>query len=207
MPATLIIGLDLASHSAACWGRLGETPQCRHWELTGTRAAKGAQFIAVFRSFLSEMRATYPAHRTVVFIEAPLEPAVMVELGTHKSGTILLPGLVFMAESLCHAHEVEPRLVSRQDALLHFTGRARYTRTAKTKRGRGDLFAVLPSRGIPADADPGKQACLARARALRWPVTTLDEADAAALFDFGCAQFSRSRALVDKLVARPSRPS
>src|SRR3954468_20647663 len=127
------MGPDLSTRSAACYGPYGGIPSLTHINL-GVDASRGERALALthwLRGLLEAVKAAYGAYPKAVFIEAPLAPAVMVDIGTQESATILLPGLVLVAELVCASRRVPTELIKRQDALQHFTGRRTYKRPQK----------------------------------------------------------------------------
>lgn len=187
--ADVYVGLDLSTRSAACYGPYGRVPALAHIGL-GADATRGERALALLhwlRQLFESIKRYHGAYPKMVFIEAPLTPRVMVEIGTQERSTIELPGLVVVAELVCSSRKIPSQLIKRQDALQHFTRRRTYTKPQK-----------IP--GVK-QLEPSKAACLARCKQLGWPATTGDEADAAAIFDTGCATHVRGAALV--LAERP----
>lgn len=208
----ICVGLDLATNSAACWGRPNEIPQFRRWYLEGSPPERGLMFLHAFRALLDSIKCDHRGDEIFVYIEEPLEPRIMVKIGTHKSATIMLPGLVYLAQVVCSSRKVESFLVARQDALEHFTGRRMYRRQKPAKKLTADLFTGVTSRKRTTQKlkpliiqDPAKHACMQRCKQLRWPAETFDESDAAAIWDYGSAQHSKASQIARRFSEQPLR--
>jgi len=172
----LILALDPATTSGVAFGKPGDTPSFRTWRLKGeNRGVKGVAFLGFMRDLLDEVE---PER---VFIESPMGIIAATKKGGIPPETILLlNGLVMLAETACASRRVPCELLDRNRAVFHFCGRK------------------------PKVAGTAKAMCQSRARLLGWPVQTLDEADAAALWDLGCC-LANPRAQVQAMIDRPLR--
>jgi hypothetical protein len=209
----IIVGLDLATNSAVCWGRPNTIPHFRHWKLGGTRAERCLTFLHEFRALLDNIIREAEGDEVFVYIEAPIEPAGLKRKGGYGiDGTtiLMLNGLIVLAEVVAQSRNVASYLVKRQTALVHFTGKAAYKRQKKTRKLQRDLFSSVTPRKQRVESltplasdDPSKIACMARCKQLKWPAQTYDEADAAAIWDLACAQQSKAAQTVRRLIERP----
>lgn len=104
-----------------------------------------------------------------IYIERPLNARTLVEIGATDEVQVFLAGVVFVAEMVAASRGIPvDSSIGPQDARQHFVGRARFTK---------------------ADGkNAGKVASYQRALQLGWKPNNLDEADAAALWDCGCAR-------------------
>jgi hypothetical protein len=199
----IAVGLDLATNSAAAYGRPGEVPRFQHWGLSGSRGERGLEFLHRFRTLLDELKGQ--GEPITVFIEAPIDVAGLKEKGGFGRDSVtlmMLNGLIFLAETVAASRKVPTQLIRRQDALKHFTGRSQYETTRRKRPPKNDMFAddAPINRRSPARENLAKLACQARCRQLRWPFRTPDEADAAAIWDTGCAMI-RTNALLHRVIA------
>lgn len=117
-----------------------------------------------------------------VFIEKPMSAHVATRIGSNDSTTLQLNGLVFVAMIEARSLGIPYELIDRQAALQHFTGQPRYTKGQDSKR-----------------------ACMARAQQLGWKPANFDEADAAALLDFGAARLQGASFIQAALKRPPMR--
>jgi hypothetical protein len=154
--------LDLAKQSGICWGEPFGRPSFDTWQLGGGALARGMRGEALMRHLVRWIAEVKP---DLVFIEAPLSASAGKDRGTSIDTSIALQGYIMIAETVCYTRKVPTKLIERQDALRHFTGRARYSVKGQAKK-----------------------ACMARCCQLRWQPGNEDEADAGALWHFGCAQ-------------------
>lgn len=159
--------LDLASRTTGiAWGVAGEKPSAATWRLGPDRkTTRGARGLALMRFLVAHLDEFRPDE---VFIEAPQPPAVLVEISGSPDTAIMLPGLVFLAETVCESRGISYHTLDRQKVLKHFTGRASYREKIDGK-------------------DAAKKACIARATQLGWTVDGYDQGDALALLDYGMA--------------------
>jgi hypothetical protein len=122
----------------------------------------------------------------MVFIEEPLAPVILSKIGATADTAIMLPGYVFLIETVCASVNIPTALYNRQHILAHFTGRATWPKI----KGRA--------------SNAGKRACESRCHQLGWPVADLEQADAAALWDYGMAK-QRTAQWVRGATNRPHR--
>jgi hypothetical protein len=157
--------LDLARVSGICWGELNGKPSFDTWTLGSKADARGDIGLQMMRRMVEFITTVRPVK---FFIETPMEARVLVAIGSSLNTTIQLQGLVFLAETVAHSRGVPTQLLTRQDALRHFTGQKSFPKSL--------------------GKDAAKKACLVRCTQLRWMVAGYDEADAGALWHFGCAR-------------------
>ena len=162
--------LDLAKQSGVCWGEPNGKPEFETWTLGGADTPRGKRGANLMRKLVEHIAYVKP---DLIFIEAPLTAAVLADIGSTQDTTLALQGFVFVAETVAFSRGVETRLIERQDALLHFTGSKKYPRAIK---------------------DAAKKACMARCSQLRWIVADYDQADAGALWHYGCATLNPTAA-------------
>lgn len=156
--------LDLAKVSGVCWGEPFSTPFFETWVLGGAdtpRGQRGKNLMAKLVEFIARVRPEK------IYIEAPLTARVLAEIGSNSDTTIALQGFVMIAETVAFTRGVPTELLERKAVLQHFTGQPSFSRR---------------------DKNGAKKACLARCGQLRWPVAGYDEADAGALWHYGCAR-------------------
>lgn len=154
---------DIAAQSGVCWGEPNEMPEFDTWHLGGGDRPRGYRGKWLMRKIIDHVEHVKP---DLVFIEAPLPAHIAARIGSTQDTTIALNGFVFLAETVLFTRGIPTRLIERQDALLHFTGRKSYPKSMK---------------------DGAKKACMARALQLRWKCANWDEADAGAQWHYGCA--------------------
>jgi hypothetical protein len=154
--------LDLAKQSGVCWGEPNGRPSFETWHLGGQALERGQRGAALMTKLVSWIAYAKP---DLVFIEAPISAVAGVARGTSIDTSIALQGFILIAETVCYTRKIPTKLIERQDALYHFTGRARY----KVK-------------------GQAKKACMARCCQLRWQPANEDEADAGAMWHYGCAK-------------------
>jgi hypothetical protein len=152
--------LDLAKQSGVCWGEPFGRPSFETWTLGGAALERGFRGAALMQKLVAWIAYAKP---DLVFIEAPLSAAAGKDRGTSIDTTIALQGYILIAETVCFTRGVKTKLIDRQEALFHFTGRARYKKPGMAKK-----------------------ACMARCCQLRWQLASEDEADAAAIWWRGC---------------------
>lgn len=185
MTLPIYTALDLARVTGICAGVPFRRPVlCEHWtlgepgEYHGHYADRGLELSRLLKEHCLIWK---PAK---VFIEAPLE---LKQMGAGKgnqgkgnfSDLLQGNGLVFLTMVILRKIGTPFICYQRQTVLKHFTDQAR--------------FKIR---------DDGKRACVARARQLWQLSLTWDEADAAALWDYGCA-LEHQREYVHAAVASP----
>lgn len=171
-----VSALDLATASAVAFGRMGEAPRTQAWPLREAGSSVGARAHMMLGLLLAHLKDFLPE---LVAIEEPMAPAIVAKMGMAATSARFLPGLVVVAEAVCHSRGVETMLVGRQTVLKHFVGRARFS-----------------------NKDDGKIACRVRCKQLGWVVNTDDEGDAAALWDYAASRVNPS-AFLKLAVERP----
>jgi hypothetical protein len=161
----MISFLDLATTSGVCWGRPGERPTFDTWLCA---SSKGRGQVALnLTMFVRDHLDTVKPDK--VFIEAPMEARGQLRKGGASMGTtIVLQGLILVAEMVCHSRGIPTALIERQEILGHFTGRRTYPSTRFGKDG-------------------AKKATMARCTQLRWSPADYDQADAGAGWFVACA--------------------
>jgi hypothetical protein len=182
--AAAVIALDLATVLGFAVGPLAAAPAPSPLEMAaGTRippplfgsrriAPKGVSlgaFGASYRDWLGDM-ITVHAPALVIF-EAPFVGGKTSQAVARK-----LMGLAFETEVVCYERGLRCMEANMADVRTHFLG--------KKRPGRRDAI---------------KDATVARCRALGWMVTTDDEADACALYDYTVA-------VLGKTARPPARP-
>lgn len=157
-----ILALDLATKTGWAVGSPGAAPRCGSIRLAPADASNGAVYVGLARWLGDFLAVERPRS---IMIEAPLNARTQVAVGTTEATALRLFGLVAIAEMVAHARGVwDVRTASVQDVRQHFVGARRF----KAK-------------------DEGKRVVAEQCRVLGWQVPDLDAADAAALWDFGCA--------------------
>jgi hypothetical protein len=170
--------LDLAKQSGVAWGKPGGRPEFDTWQLGGAALQRGKRGLALM-GFLVEWLADVKPD--LVFIEGPMNSGGQANAGSTLDTTIALQGYILIAEMVCFSRGVPTKLLDRQDVLGHFTGR----RTYKQK-------------GM------GKKMCMMRACQFGWRPENEDEADAGAMWHFGCAEEDRA-AYLKRVGAEPAK--
>lgn len=175
---------DLATTSGVAFGPFGGTPQGLTWKLG--KGSHGERGLELMRLGLAHLKEFQPE---LVFIEEPLGPRILVDIGATTDTAMLLPGLVVVMATVCASLNIPYVLLSRQAVLHHFTGRARYQERIDGK-------------------DAAKKACVARCAQLGWKPDGYDEADGMALWDYGCVMnFSRAaQVMMDRPAPRLGLP-
>lgn len=158
--------LDLAKQTGVCWGTPGGRPEFETWQLGGMSLERGFRGVELMKKLVDFLAYVKPAK---VFIEEPITPQGQMNAGSSLEVTIALQGYVFLAETVCFSRGVPTILYARQDVLKHFTGQSRYKQKGA-----------------------GKKACMMRSLQLRWQPANEDEADAGALWHYGCAEEDRA---------------
>jgi hypothetical protein len=157
VPVTL--GLDLAALCGAVWGEAFEPPTIALWNVRAKNIGdRGLKLMGHLTALVDEVKPSK------AFIEAPLKAHVAASMGTTHETTICLNGYVFLAATVLASRGIPWLMLDRQKVLGHFVGQERF----KVK-------------------DEGKRACVVRCKQLGWGDLTFDEADAAALWDYGNA--------------------
>jgi Holliday junction resolvasome RuvABC endonuclease subunit len=151
--------LDLARVTGACAGLPFERPEVETFTIP-----KGpiGERMTRMRRMVRRWAETHGPD--LVFIEQPMDPAALVKVGATAETILSLNGYVAVVLGELHDLGIETMMLPRQSVLKHFVGRARF-----------------------AKKDDGKRACAARCQQLGWPVANHDEADAVALWDYGCS--------------------
>lgn len=154
------MSLDLARTTGFCVGVPFQRANAWSTRLDGD--TRGERYLHLKAILLPLFVRYEPA---VCFIEEPLDPNFAVKVGITRDTMMGLNGYVAVAEMLCAQMEIKSVLVERKLALAHFTGRNGY----KEENG-------------------AKKACVARCHQLKYTIDGYDAADAAAQWDYGCAQ-------------------
>lgn len=156
-----VAGFDIATSCGVADGEPGKRPRCWTWSLAkpAGRPAKLALLMAYCERYFAENRLD------AVFYEAGMTARVAMHVGCRDDTFALLRGAIGIVEA-CAARACIPtiRAVNVQDARKHFVGR----------------------RSFPKGQS--KQAVWQHCKLLRWPAANLDESDALAIWDWGCAQ-------------------
>lgn len=159
------VSIDAAKSTGFAVGVPFTKPHCETWVLKG--ATRAERYVHLRAKMIAAFTRYQPA---VCFIEEPLAARVLVNVGATIDTQLQLNGLVAVAEMVCELYDVRPVLVERQLVLGHFTGQQRY------KGGQ----------------EAAKRACVARCHQLGYQIEGYDQADAAAQWDYGCAQLYRN---------------
>lgn len=130
------------------------------------KSTRGERALLLMRNLNEHIREFAPEK---VYVERPLNARTCVEIGATDEVVTFLNGVVMVAELVCASRNIPvDSSISPQDARQHFLGRSRFSKA----EGK----------------DAGKKASLHRAKMLGWNPEDLDQADAAALWDCGCAR-------------------
>lgn len=161
--SNLVAAFDLATVTGACDGHPGAIPRCWTWRLNTVEGR--AQRLAMLADRLDQYLAK--AKPCAVFYEAPLPYSVGMRIGMRDDTLSFLRSTIAILETSTIRAGV-PRLeaINVQDARRHLVGRGR-----------------IPS-------GEGKAAVLRMCKVLRWPVSNLDESDAAAIWALGCTKIN-----------------
>lgn len=152
--------LDIARLTGAVVGNAFHAPLAEIWEVDAPERA--GRFVMLQARMIPWLIRWRPVH---VFIEKPMDARAMHTVGTPFHTQMQLTGLVAVAEMTCEKFGIPTTLYSRQDVLGHFTGVKRFK-----------------------EKDDGKRACVVRCKQLGYYVEGYDQADAAALWDYGLAK-------------------
>ncbi len=173
-----ITALDLATKTGVCYGEAGAKPMFTTWNFSSFKI-RGMRALYLNYYLDKHLNEFVPDK---IYIERPLNPRTLFEIGTRDETATLLSGLVLVAEMVAAKHGINvDSTITPQVARQHFLGRSKFS-----ERGEG------------------KEVSFRRAKMLEWPVHDLDQADAAALWDLGCAR-SRPNAWSRAAVERPLR--
>lgn len=153
--------LDLAKQTGVAWGEPGGRPVFETWPLGGQSLERGRRGANLMRKLVTWLEYVKPDK---VFIEGPMNPSAMKNKHSGQDTNLALMGYIFVAETVCFTRGVPTVLLDRQDILSHFTGHSRYK--------------------VPGMA---KKNCMVRACQLRWQPANEDEADAGAMWHYGCS--------------------
>jgi len=153
----LVVGLDLASVTGCADGCPGAIPRCFTWNLgKADRPAKLAKLLRFFGRYLAEQRPD------AVFYEKPLPLGAGWGKGMSDDTATLLRGAIGVVEAMAAAAALPVHGVTAAGARRYLVG------SGRIERGQG------------------KQAVWNACRAMGWPVSTLDESDACAIWAYGC---------------------
>lgn len=161
----LVTGLDIATSCGGADGEPGKVPRAWTWDMRkagdATRPARLAMLAAYWSRYLDEH------HPDAVFYEAGMTLRAALEVGTNDDTFALLRGAIGVVEACAYRAQVPViRAVGVHEARRHFTGRGSFP------KGKG------------------KNIVWEHCKMLRWPVSNLDESDAAAIWAYGCAQMN-----------------
>lgn len=163
----LIAAFDIATQTGAADGFANGKPRCWHWSLkaAGSRPAKLAQLRYYCDRYFAETKVD------ALFYEKGLGIAAAMEIGMSDDTMALLRGAIGVVEA-CAAHANIPRIeaVGVQEARRYLLGAGRIP--------RGE----------------GKKLVRERVRMMGWAAANDDEADACAIWAFGCGQVSPAMA-------------
>jgi hypothetical protein len=161
----LVVGFDLATVTGCADGEPGSTPRCFTWNLgKGDRPHKLALLYRYFGRYLAEQRPD------AVFYERPLPLGAGWGKGMSDDTATLLRGAIGLVEALSCAAALPVRGVTAAEVRRYILGPGRLR------------------------SGEGKQAVWQACRALKWPVHTLDESDAAAVWAYGCGMVKTASA-------------
>lgn len=159
-----IAGFDIATSCGVADGEPGKRPRCWTWDLRragATRPARLALLMAYCERYFAEN------HVDALFYEAGMTARVAVHIGCQDDTFALLRGAIGVVEACAGRARIPViRAVNVQDARKHFVGQRSF------------------AKGM------SKQRIFEHCKLLRWPAKNLDESDACAIWDWGCAQVS-----------------
>lgn len=167
-----ITGLDLATQTGVAYGKLWEKPSFASWNLKAK--SHGEKGVKLMRHLTNHVREYQPDK---VYIEAPLNIRVLMNIGATADTVLLTNGLVYITMAVLCARSIPYELVDVNAARDHLLGRR-------------------PAKGS------GKAMVTARCQHLGWKPTNDNESDAAAVWDYGCAQ-ENPRSFVKLAMERP----
>lgn len=157
-----IVGLDIATSCGGADGRPGSKPRCFTWDMRKAEEGRPARL-----AMLMAYAVRYFAENKVdaVYYEAGMRMQAALEIGTNDETFALLRGAIGVIEACAYRARVPIiSAVSVQEARKHFVGQKSFP------KGRG------------------KAMVMERCKLLRWEPENLDESDAAAIWDYGCAR-------------------
>jgi hypothetical protein len=173
MPST-VLALDLATTTGWAWGEVGGTARFGAIRLGPPGADRGTRGSAMLVWLSDFFKIERP---DLVVVEAPLAPAVMRRIGATNDTALMLLGLPMVVETVCHLRGVKPpKLVKVQDVREAFLG----------KRTFRDEHNPLTGKRVKSRAI-AKSATMEMCRRLGYGVSSDDEADAIALWHYGCS--------------------
>ncbi len=152
-----VSALDLATVTGLAYGTGVEPPVLERWDLRiGGNEDRGLQLMRKLSRHLDE----YRPH--IVYVERSLAPAVLAQIGATAETNEFLAGIVFLAKTILRSRKTLCEVTDRQKVLKHFVGASRFAK-------KGDA----------------KKAVKVRCKQLGWAYQDDNDADAAALWDFG----------------------
>jgi len=170
-----ILALDLATVTGYAWGVPGAIPQCGHIRFTKPGSTRPRTYRA-FRDWFDQM---WPkVTPDLIVYESPAVPSFMAGK-TNIDTTRLLYGLAEHLEEICYG-KIELREATASQVRCHFLGQ--------------NLKAKI-----------AKPMTLERCRDLGWQCETVDESDAAALWDYTCCWLNPQMAYRTTPLFKPRR--
>ena len=160
MVSPIVVGMDIATTTGVAYGRANGNPDVRTWDLRKggkSRPYRIAELADRCFEFFGKVQPD------MLFYEQGLTLAAAYEIGTSEETFALLRGAIGVVEAVaakCRIPIIRP--VKVMDARRHLLGAGR----------------------IPKGE--GKKLVFDRCRALRWPVTNMDESDSCAIWSLGC---------------------
>ncbi|WP_262027624.1 hypothetical protein [Microvirga sp. Mcv34] len=186
MAKEVILGLDLATNVGVAWGPADGKPFAATWNIGGTVSIlspeeKGVKLLRHLLDFLSMQKIDR------VYIEKPMTPVVMAQIGTTPETALFLIGIAYLVLVTCKSRGIRAELVDSQKVRKHFIGQA------TSGKGRDKS---------------GKTKTQDKCRLLGWSFQNPDEADALAVWSFGVGQTNPAIAhIVDPLFAYGMKPA
>lgn len=162
MPGPLILALDLASTTGVAEGRPGERPRAWTWRLGSAGSSQAHRLAELLKLTSQHLMVSRPDQ---IWIEAPMAPAVMVDIGGSAQTAAFLFGCPAVVKAVAYLRGIyRVTEANVQDVRHHFINRR-----------------TLPK-------GEGKRVVIDRCRVLGWEVENDNEADAAALWSYACGQ-------------------
>jgi hypothetical protein len=159
-----ILALDLASTSGVAEGRVGEKPRTWTWRLGSSGSSQAHRLAELLKLISNHLVVSKPQ---AIWVEAPMAPRVMVDIGATADTAGLLLGLPAIIRAVSYIRGVYTvNDANVQDVRKHFCGRRTFP--------KGEA----------------KAAVIQRCKMLGWDVANDHEADAAALWSYACGQMN-----------------
>tara|TARA_R110000868_G_scaffold237132_9_gene491631 strand:- start:37097 stop:37624 length:528 start_codon:yes stop_codon:yes gene_type:complete len=165
-----IMAFDIATHTGVAFGHAGKTPRATTFDLSkrgNSDAARFAKAIQLTRHLLEKYEPDQVFYEAA--IGGPKASAFLIGLAACVTGTAADMGVKVQ----------EARIASVRK---HFLGKHLTARDFKTLDAKGARAAI-------------KQAVIARCNQIGWQPRTDDEADAMAIWDFGCASLRAAQSV------------